>query len=253
MQDYDENFLMRRFADLSGQAMDGGYYTVSDFLSPAEQALLVRMAQGGEVHVAAFSGGYPQAERKMAVFGSEEEFGYPPTLPGVWLSIVPAAKKFAEELSHRDFLGSLMGLGIKREVLGDILISDNEGYLFLQEEMVDYVAENLVKVRHTDVICTPAAEPPAERVALPEPEEIVAGGERADALVAAVYRLSRSESSRLFERGLVALDGRPVDKPSLTPAPGTMISVRGFGRFLYEGLLRDTRKGRIWVSVRIFR
>ncbi len=253
MSDFDESFLRRRFCDLSGQAESGGYYTYSDFLSPAEQALLLQMKREGLVASVSLSGGFASAERKLAAFGSEEEFGYPPVFPAVWIGIAPKDRKFAEPLTHRDFLGSLIGLGIGREVLGDILLHDGEGHLFAGEKIAPYIVGNLEKVRRTAVICRIEDAPPAVVTLPPDAEERVAAGERLDALVAAVFSLSRSESARLIERGLVALDGRPAEKLSASPNPGTMVSVRGFGRFLYEGIVGDTRKGRLRVRVRIYR
>ena len=248
----EDMIIKRHLADLSSRAEKGGYYVYSDFLSPAEQALLWECQREGMVGAYSLFGGYDGAERKMAVFGCEDEFGYPPEYPAAWLKIAPAAKKFAEPLSHRDFLGALMGLGITRDLLGDILIVDGEAFLVASESIQPYLLENLDEVKHTKVSCTAVDAPPEVAVALPDEAVFVVAGERLDAFVAAVYKLSRSESASLIEKGLVAIDGKVSEKVSIAPREGAMISVRGYGRFLYGGILGDTRKGKLRITARVY-
>ena len=248
----DEMILKRHLADLSKRAYMGGYYVFSDFLSPAEQALLAEGKREGLVGDYLLCGGYDSAERRMAVFGSESEFGYKHELPAGWLKIAPVAKKFAEELSHRDFLGALMGLGITRDLLGDILLVEGEAFLFASDSIHVYLCENLTEVKHTKVSCIAVDAPPTAAVALPDEEVFVVAGERLDAFVAGVYKLSRSESAALIEKGLVAIDGKVIEKNSVAPREGAMISVRGYGRFLYVGITGDTRKGKLRITARVY-
>ena len=76
-------------------------------------------------------------ERQMLRFGSEETLGYEEAFPISCVVIRPSAPKFAEELTHRDFLGALMNLGIERDVLGDIIVRDAVGYVFCEDAMAD--------------------------------------------------------------------------------------------------------------------
>jgi len=248
----DDMMVKRHLADLYRQADTGGYYVYSDFLSPAEQALLSEGQREGLIGVYTLYGGYDSAERRMAVFGSESEFGYAFELPAGWLKIAPVAKKFAEALTHRDFLGALMGLGITRDLLGDILIVDGEAFCFAAESIHAYLLENLTEVKHTKVACSVVDAPPAAAVALPDEAVFVVAGERLDAFVAGVYKLSRSESAALIEKGLVAIDGKVSEKVSIAPREGAMISVRGYGRFLYVGICGDTRKGKLRITARVY-
>lgn len=248
----DETLFFNRMAEKSREADQGGYYTASHFLTLAEQSDLAILAFRGEVGRYFLDGGFEGAERKMAIFGDENELGYSPEPFAVWLSITPTAPKFADALTHRDFLGSLMGLGIKRERLGDLLILDNIGYLYLIGETAPYIVEQLTKVKHTDVRCQVIDSPPQTAVALPEETLIVTAGERLDAVVAAVYRLSRAEAQALLEKGLVFLDGKACDKNAAVPKVGVTVSVRGYGRFRYEGIRGDTKKGKLRIAVRIF-
>ena len=242
--------LQNRFSELAARAARQNRYTFTAFLTPAEQDALLRMERSLEAP-AALSGGFEGAERRLACFGDEAALGYPPVFPLCCLRIAPAAHKFATGIGHRDFLGALMALGVKRETLGDILVQDRTGWLFCLEEIAPWICENLTSVGRTNVVCAPSA-PPEAALRLPEPQEVVVSSERLDGLISAVWALSRSRSKEYFDRELVFVNGRLADSPSRVPQQGDVISVRGLGRFRYEGLSRETRKGRLRVTVRIW-
>ena len=242
--------LQKRFAELAARANGRGRYTYTQFLTLAEQDVLQTMARQLDAPFV-WLGGYEAAERRLACFGREEDMGYPPESPICCLSIAPASKKFAGDLGHRDFLGSLMALGIKRQLLGDIQIVDGVGYLFCLEEISPYLCENLISVGHTTVRCE-SCDPPEQLSLPPEPTEVVVASERLDALIAAVWKLSRNQAQELLERGMVFIDGRLVESASHTLREGDVVSVRHQGRFRYEGTLRETKKGRLRVSVTVW-
>lgn len=244
----NENLLKNRFTELSKRAYDRGIWTFSEFLSLAEQDLLLRLRLPSPVSL---EGGFDGAERRLAVFGSEELCGYVEAAPIVCVRISPVNDKFADDLTHRDFLGSLMALGVRREVLGDIAIKENRGYLFCLDTIADYLCRNLCSVRRTTVKCE-ICEVPEIVTEKPPVKNLVVASERLDAVVSAVYRLSRSESQGLVHDGKVYLNGRQVISASAEIPDGTAISVRGFGRFVYEGIERETRRGRLGVLVRIY-
>ena len=248
----EEALFKSRMCDLSREAYDGGYYTASQFLTLSEQADLARLATDGIIGSYTLDGGFEGAERRLALFGDAALFGYDPIPPTTWLAITPTAPKFADTLSHRDFLGTLMGLGIKRELFGDILIVKNVGYLYLLESIAPYVIENLTRTKHTEVKAALVDAPPSTAIKLPEITLVVTAGERLDAVIAAVYKLSRQEAQAFIERGLCALDGRVVEKPATSLKSGVTVSLRGKGRFRYEGIDSDTRKGKLRIAVRIF-
>ena len=105
------------------------------------------------------------SERKVLCFlASYEEELYAP--PFVCLKIVPANRRFAEELTHRDYLGAIMNLGIERAMIGDIVLQDGNAWAFVMEKMSRYLAENLTMIRHTSVV----TEITADFSELPEPE-----------------------------------------------------------------------------------
>lgn len=239
--------LKKRFTELSHRADARGCYTTTEFLTLAEQDVLLHLPQSGAP--VRLVGGYDGAERKIAVFGSEELCGYqmPPTI--VCLAICPVSQKFAGTLTHRDFLGSIMGLGIRRELLGDILIHENCGYAFCLEAISSYILEQLTQVRHATVHCE--ISPPPDICLSPPPQQTVnVASERLDAMIAAVYHLSRSDSQRYFGQEKVFLNSRLTLSPAAAPKSGDMVSVRGLGRFRYDGIDQATRKGRLRILIR---
>ncbi len=241
--------LKKRFEELSGRSYARGCYTFTDFLTLAEQDVLLRLRLSGSP--ARLTGGYDGAERKVAVFGSVDLCGYEAQPPIVCLAIEPVAQKFSDQLSHRDFLGSLMALGIRRQLLGDILIRDNCGYAFCLDSICGYILQQLTQVRHTTVRCR-RTDPPEICLTPPPQSAVNVASERLDALIAAVYRLSRGDSQRYFEQEKVFVNSRLTLSPSVSVKPGDLISVRGLGRFLYDGVGQQTRKGRLRVFVRVY-
>lgn len=248
MPDEHRDPVANRLSELAERSEKRGIWVFSEFLTLAEQDLLLKLRLPSPV---ALWGGLEAAERKIACFGSEELCGYVEEPPVACVEIAPVQQKFADALSHRDFLGSLMGLGIRREVLGDITVTENRGYLFCLDSIADYIVNSLEQVRHTTVRCR-RSTPPETLSAPPEPTELVVASERLDAAVAAVYRLSRSEAQALIAAGKVYLSGRLAGSASASVPENTLVTVRGRGRFLYEGVLRETKKGRIRIRVRLY-
>ena len=155
--DNDENKLKKRFAELSLRAVEQRRTVSSDFLTLDEQSTLASAQLFSRVYL---YGGYPLAERRAALFGEKSEEEKAAECDFVWVKISPVAKKFADELTHRDFLGTLMGLGIKRETIGDILTDDNCGYVFCEKKVARFVLDNLDRVKHTTVRCEMTLSPP---------------------------------------------------------------------------------------------
>lgn len=243
----DLNLLKNRFSDLASRSADKGIWTYSGFLTQAEQSELKKIRFN--INVTLF-GGYENAERRIAVFGNEEDIYYPAEPPVKYIKISPLSQKFADTLTHRDFLGSLMALGIKRETLGDIIINDNSAYLICLENIADFIIAELSSVKHTTVKCEIAEALP--EAALPELkyEEHIVASERIDVLIAAVYNLSRNSSQNLILGEKVFCDSVLTESTSFVPDYGSIISVRGYGRFIFDGVLRQTKKGRDVVAVR---
>lgn len=239
----------KRFEELSNRALNGGYTVYSDFLGLSELSELFAVHFSTPVNL---WGGYTSAERVIACFGDRNFYDDSNDYPINCIMISPVNQKFADTLSHRDFLGSLMGLGIRREMLGDIIINENCGYLFAMDSICDYIIDNLTQVKHTTVKCSKVAQIPESALPQPERTEFIVSSERLDVLVSAVYNLSRSKTQILFNQEKVFING--VSKSvSTIGTVGDKISVRGFGRFIYNGVLRRTKKDRLVVEILIYK
>ncbi len=245
----EELQLKKRLEELYNRSYNNGCYAYSDFLTLAQQDVLVKtVAKNGY----SLYGGYDNAERRVACFGSESICGYSDTPPVCCVKIEPLQQKFADNLTHRDFLGSLMALGIKRETLGDIIVFENTGYLFCLETIAPYIVENCTSVRHTSVRCAVVDAPPVDSVKLPDESEFVTSSVRCDAVIAAVYKLSRNESQKLFEQKLVFINSANCLSASQTLNENDLVSVRGKGRFIFCRQILTTKKGRMRIAVRVF-
>jgi len=247
--DTEREQLQKRFRELNDRALHKGRYAYSGFLSLAEQDALLSLRPAPEA-LAGLEGGYAMAERKLACFGSEALCGHAEEPPVCWVAIRPLSAKFAEALTHRDYLGALMGLGIKRETLGDIVPEDGAAYLFCLESVASFICGELTQVRRTAVRAE-RCDPPAIRLREPETTEENVASERLDAIVAAVYKLPRSRAAELFDKELVFIGGRAA-RSAAAVREGDIVSVRGYGRFVYCGIVKETRKGRLRVCVKIY-
>lgn len=247
----DEELLKKRFLELSGKS-ERGYFLFSDFLGLSEQSCFEEIKGSLPRGSYFFFGGAEGCERVMVRFGNPDELGYDEPFPISLIKIEPKSPKFAEKLSHRDFLGSLMNLGIERKVLGDIVIIDNVGYLFAKSDVAEYICDSLETVRKTDVNATVANALPAGELFKLKRVTVQLSGERLDAVISKVYGISREESLSLFKKRLVFVSGRLCENNSYTPKEEDVVSVRGFGRFIYRGYSSLSRKGKLNAEVDLY-
>ena len=242
-----ENLTLNRFEELCLRARECCTYFFTQFHSPAGASLAYRVANDNEISM---WGGMESSERVVVRFGDEREIGYEAEFPIRLIKVEPRAPKFAERLNHRDFLGSLMGLGIERATVGDIVVKENAAYIFVLDTMEEFILENLVQVKHTNVSCSVLEEMPEEIAPVLKPRQVTVSSERMDGVISKLFNLSRTEAKGLFEKELVFADGRPMKNPSAQIKPGTAISVRGHGKFIFDGIEGQTRKGRTVCMVR---
>lgn len=245
--------LKNRFHDLADRAFQQGIFTFTGFLGLSEQAVFWREEASLRYAGCRLYGGCEGADRVVARFGNAEELGYEVPFPIVCIRIAPLLPKFAEALSHRDFLGALMNLGIGRSTIGDIRVGDRQACLFCLDSVAGFICENLVQIKHTHVRCTVTEA--FEDILQEEPErlEVQAQSLRADAMVAKVYGFSREKSLELFRAGKVYVDGRLCENNSRMLKTGETVNARGFGKFRVEGEPRVTRKGKLSVQVAVYR
>ena len=240
-----EELLKKRFRELGQKCYQNNQYTFTGFLSPADLACFYEIEREFSYVPYTVWGGSELCERVMIRFGSEEELGYEEEFPITCIQAKPLMAKFADELTHRDFLGALMNLGIERSTLGDILIVENAAFIFCMSNMADFIMENLSKVKHTSILCERAEEVPTLTEQDKQEVKIQISSERIDAVVSKVYKLSRNEAIEFFRQKKVFVNGRQCENNSQQLKNGDMISVRGRGKFAYCGAQNMSKKGKI--------
>ena len=250
MQSEEDNLLKNRFAELARRASQQNRYLFTGFLGLGEQALFYQAASQFSPSSYTLYGGEDFCERRMARFGNPLEIGYEEPFPISCLCIRQTAPKFAEALTHRDYLGALVHLGVERSVLGDILPAGHSAYIYCQDGMASFICENLSRVKHTAVEVRPVQKAPADALPCLKEQVLAAASERLDVLLCAVWNLSRSQSAEAVNSSRVFVNGRLCENSSMQPKAGDIVTLRGYGRFVYDGVVSETKKGRFKVSVK---
>ena len=218
------------------------------FLSPRELEMAKFLF--GEVPGLCAFGGYEDAERKMLIYLPEyldEESLYDEDAPLVCLR----ATFFENDvLSHRDFLGALMGAGIARETVGDICVGRGCCDFFVTAEIAPYIIQNFLSAGRTKLHIS---QIPLRDAQIPEPEikEIrdTLASLRLDSVISSGFRIGRSLAAQYVSGGKAAIDGLPCEKPDKAVAEGCKISVRGLGKIKLVSINGKTKKDRISVTI----
>ncbi len=251
--DKELQLLKKRILELAERSYNSGIYTFTSFLGLSQQQVFYEIRQQVSHAGVDMEGGSPLCERKMIRFGSPELLGYEVPYPIACLKVEPLTPKFAQQLTHRDFLGAVMNLGIERDTVGDIFVRDQEAVLFCQDSIAAYLTENLTQVSRTQVRCSVTET--ADELCAPVPEELLVtvSSTRIDTVVSKLYNIARSRSQELFRAGKIYVNGRLTENSSYVLKNGDGVTVRGFGRFTYAGSQGETRKGKIRVCVHVYR
>ncbi len=245
--------LKNRFHDLAERSFSQGIFCFTGFLGLGEQDIFWREEPNLRYAGYNLNGGCMDADRVVVRFGNQEELGYDVPFPIVCIHIKPLMQKFADELSHRDFLGALMNLGIDRSTIGDIKVGEKQAYLFCLSSIAEFICDNLEQIKHTHVKCAVTdtiVDMPQEE---PEILNIQVQTPRVDAILSKVYNISREKSLELFRAGKVYINGRLCENNSRTLKAGEAVNARGFGKFTLRGEMRETRKGKLAIEVAVYR
>lgn len=258
----DENNLFLKTIEQKYERFED-YYTLmsSDFLSLEQQSMLSGFMRAHSRDGVFFYGGYDDAERKMVVFlpdylyeGSSErltewfaenEDSCPLSLLDI---IVPAAER--KTLGHRDYLGALMGEGIKREKVGDILVSEKGAQIIIAAELADYLVHNFNKVGPVRISVKKAPIYALKSIEIQTINlKFTVSSPRIDNIIAGIFGVSRKDATFYIAHGKVFVSGREVSKPDLTLKGGEKIILRGKGKAIYKGVSGTSKKGKAYINV----
>lgn len=247
----EQELCKKRLIDLSKQANRKGIVLFSDFLNLNEINIYHQSEKLFETKTESF-GGVPCAERQMIAFIPDAlyyEWEYPITA----LRITPSYPKFAEKFGHRDILGAIMKLGVDRGKIGDIIVGEEESYLLCEEGMAGYFMENLDKIRHTIVRLTECSAKELEICHEFEERDGIITSNRLDSVIACIHKLSRSQASELIRQEKVFVNGKLIRDVTYTCREKDIVSVRGYGRFIYVSECGETNKGRLKIKFQLYK
>ncbi len=247
-QNKDDEILLAKLYERMTTAQARNIPAVSGFLSKREQMLAQELLRGQEI---CFFGGPELAEREICCY-------LPDYLDSSWLTgddgpiaAVRAVYFAGDTLTHRDFLGALMGCGVKRETVGDIYVSEGSCDFLVTREILPYLLQNFLSAGRTKLH--------VERLALDEirvPEQKVkeirdtVATLRLDAVTAAGFSMSRGKAAELIAAGRVQKNYREVTKGDASVAQGDVISARGLGKFEVAEVGGLSKKGRTGILLR---
>lgn len=219
--------------------------SITTFLTPLELSIVIDICEKNHVKYKVF-GGFENATRNKVVFYSfEETFDF-----NIEIIRIDYNKKFSKNLSHSDFLGSVLGTGIKRELIGDILINEYV-YIFVDTAIADYILVNYENVGRTK-IKTQLVE---SAIAIEEKRDIQNlsfSSLRVDTVISAVFNISRNTSKELIEKERVFKNYAIVNDCTKNIKEGDIISVRSYGKFQFIQETGTSKKGKIRGDVSIY-
>jgi RNA-binding protein YlmH len=230
------------------EELNGNRTLTSPFLDPRQLELAETKLQEDKDLSYTVYGGYPDAERNLLfIFPSQQKARLPE------LDIIQVSWNDSHNrIGHRDFLGAVLALGLKRDQVGDIILTEeNQAYLFLVTGKGEYICASLFEVNKSKVSCAliEVGQLPTPRDDSREIRGTVASL-RLDAVVSIGFKLPRSRVVLLIKAGLARVNWRPVNSPSLQLKEGDQVSLRGRGRLVVDIVEGETRKGRIHLKLK---
>lgn len=235
--------LFSKIIDRVSSTEKKGFTTYCGFLDPRQQMLLHRIESELPVSVLLY-GGYPDSERKIAAFYETN-----PEFDAFPLSVLEVTSRELSSFSHRDVLGSLMGLGIKREKIGDILL-DESAKLIVSDDVAEYILLHLerignrrVQIRHfTGVLKTPEKKQKILRDTV--------SSLRLDTICASAFGISRSSAVKLIQQQRVFVNYEMIDNVSYALKGGEILSAKGYGKAEFEQVTGKSKKDRYMIVIK---
>lgn len=258
----EDTLLLANIKDKIEQTLNKNMLTNTLFLDSRQQILAESLCKRGKEPKAFFYGGYPDAERRVGVFlpdyiGADDLTGLadhfaqnPDDNP---LALLRIGKDSFSTLNHRDYLGSIMALGVKREMLGDILVRDDGCDIVVLKSIVKFLENNLQKAGRgtlsAEIIGVQAIIIPEQKT-----QDIlcVVASLRLDSAVSAAYNISRALAAEAINKGLVSVSGVQTQKTDAKIAQGDKIVLRGKGKVVVKELAGQTKKGRLKILFQKF-
>lgn len=239
-----DDIFIRKIRDVYKLAEKYQSPRFSRFLDENEQAILKKEGLFGGV----LFGGYDDAERcVLGVFPDWQE----PLKEEFPIKVLEITKKYTKDLSHRNYLGTILSLGIERDKIGDILVGDMKAYVFVSSDIAEFIKDNIRKISGCGVdikICG------FDEVTVPEKQfeyiQAVAASLRLDAVLAAMLKISRNDAKAFILSGKVMVNHMERQQTDFSLDTGDLLSVRGFGRVEIFEIGNKTRSDRVHITLK---
>ncbi|WP_325200585.1 YlmH family RNA-binding protein [Oscillibacter sp.] len=248
----EDRLALAKVLDRAEQADSRNIPTSTDFLSPQQRSLAVELLRLAGISESSYvlQGGYEGAERQVILFlpdWMEAEDAESP------IRCLRAEFREEEKLTHRDFLGSILGLGVVREKIGDILVAPDSADLLALEGVADFLLQSWDSAGRAKLRVR-AIEPDNLHIPAVRRREVrdTVSSLRLDAVASSGFRLARGKAAALIESGKVQLNWRECVKPDKLLEAGDVVSARGFGKFELSEVGGPTRKGRISIVLQVY-
>lgn len=238
----DNTVLLSHLEDLMQSVRRGRRCAFSNFLNQEERSIALSYFKKCDIQFC-FYGGNENADRTVLAFGvsNESECSFP-------ITALSFEFKSDYNISHQSVLGALMSLGIKRELVGDIIFCDNKCYIFVISSIADYIITNLSSISRYPV----KLETVYDAISIkPRFEEIslIVSSMRLDCIVSEVINSSRSKATELIEQGVVFINSLQCVKKDKIVNDGDILSIRKYGKFIVDSQLGLTKKDRIKIKI----
>ena len=242
--------LLKRGEDLARRCEQRGIVTNTGFLTPAERWALEHDPDLRTCNMI-FHGGYPDAERTIAFF-------LPDWMEADMLDPAGHIRALHRRAAfgapgHRDYMGAILGMGVGREWVGDILVDGENAWVFCQPSVlrhllsIDKVGRYGVKAEEVPLDAIP------EREWKTEERRFTVMSPRLDAVAAGLFHLSRTETARQIALGALALNYGECLKPDAPVREGDVLSLRGAGKGRVREIGGSSRKGRLFVTAELYK
>ena len=249
-----DELITARIEDRISQCRDGYYVTSTGFLDTHEQALAIAASRHAAGVRVIMYGGYDGAERRMLVCVPRElPISDEEAVEGLLEVFRIKLPSITRELSHRDYLGSILGLGIERRLTGDILVRPDGADVLIVPGIEEFLLNELHRIGPVEVKTESA---PVDELIIPEARfEYVrdsVSSVRLDSVVSSAFRLSRAKAAEAVRRGLVSVDHAECLKPDAAVHEGSSIVLKGKGKAILEECGGESRKGRVRIVIKRF-
>jgi RNA-binding protein YlmH len=184
----------------------------------------------------------------MVGFGDLATLGYEEDFPVDVILVTPKSLKFAENLQHKDYLGSLMNLGIERNAVGDLYVKDKVCALYIKRTLTPLILSEFTRVRHTPVEARLIDKIPDKFMPEMIEKSATVQSIRLDSIISRIFNISREEAKKRIQQETVAINGRFLPDPSISPHPGDTLTLRGGGKAEFLGSSGETKKGRLKIT-----